>query len=324
MATFVQIVRRTSEWHRPLVYFSALMVVMTVVSTAGVLFDDRLLVGVPIWLKPLKFAISMFTYCLTWAWLISKLPVARRPVWWVSTVMTGLFAFEYVLLLAQTIRGRMIHFNFSTPVDRTFLNLMAGSAFGIMAMTIVLALIYVFARVGDRPTRWAIRLGAFISIAGMAVGTQMGSTPKQKEAKANGTWDGISGAHSVGVDDGGPGLPLTAWSTEGGDMRVAHMVGIHGLQAVPLLLMAIIALSAWFPRLRLPQIRTRLVIVFGLGYLGLFALTFWQAKRAEPLVHPGAQTLTALAAGIGFVALACWLAVAVPVRREQPVLSQVS
>ncbi len=316
MATFAKIVRRAAGWHRPLVYFSGCMALMTIISTAGVLFDDRMLVGVPVWLKPLKFAISIGTYCLTWAWLISLLPVARRTVWWLSTVMVGLFAVEFVLLIGQTIRGRMIHFNFATPTDRVFLNLMAGSAFAIMLMTIVLALIYVFARVGDRPARWAIRIGAFIAIAGMAVGTQMGPTPKQKAAKANGTWDGISGAHSVGVDDGGPGLPLTGWSTTGGDMRIAHMVGIHGLQAVPLLLMAIVALSAWFPKLRSAEIRTRLVVVLGIGYLGLFVLVFWQGKRGEPLIYPGTQTLAALAAIITFVALASWLSLAIPARRE--------
>src|SRR5258705_73246 len=111
----------------------------------------------------------------------------------------------------------------------------------------------------------------------------------------------IGGEHSVGVPDGGSGVQLVGWSTTGGDLRVAHFVGLHALQMLPL--------AGWLlSRSRARRLgaghRLALAWTAGLSYLGLIALLTWQALRGQPLIAPDAATLAALGALLGGAALA--------------------
>ena len=109
----------------------------------------------------------------------------------------------------------------------------------------------------------------------------------------------IVGAHSVGVEDGGPGLLVTGWSTVGGDLRVAHFFGLHGLQALPLLGFL---LASFGPAWLRSGHRVALVWTAGLAYLGLVLILTWQALRGVPVVAPDAPTLLALFAAAATVA----------------------
>lgn len=299
---------RTLRWHRPSALAAATLGVVAVLCLAALLVDQRTLAGAPIWAKPFKFAVSGALFFATWSWLVSLLPRFRRTAALLTDLLVLIFAAEYVLLVFQAARGHASHFNNATPQDALIYNVMGKMIMGLWVATLALTVLVMFTKVDDRASFWAVRAGAVLSLVGITLGILMTSPTAQQLAqwKSGGT-PAMVGAHTVGLEDGGPGLPILGWSTAGGDLRIPHFVGMHALQALPLLAIALAALARRFPRLRDDAVRARLVLLGAAGYAGLIALVTWQALRAQPLVHPDAATLGAFAllvAGVGLGTLA--------------------
>ncbi|MEU5218077.1 hypothetical protein AB0G79_18015 [Streptomyces sp. NPDC020807] len=279
-----------SAWHRPLVWFAGSMVALAVVSAVGLVADDRILVGVPIWTKPFKFSVSFVAYALSLAWMLTLLPRGRRIGWWAGTVVTAASAAEMVLITLQVVRGTRSHFNQATAFDTAVFQIMGATVGVLWLAALVIAVLLLRARILDPATAWAVRLSSLIALAGAAVGFLMVAPTPDQLATEN---PSVVGAHSVGVPDGGPSLPLTGWATTGGDLRVPHFFGMHALQLLPLLLLALTALAPRFPRLADPRVRLRLTLTAATTYAAAFALLTWQALRGQPLTSPDATTLTA-------------------------------
>lgn len=89
-------------------------------------------------------------------------------------------------------------------------------------------------------------------------------------------------AHSVGVPDGGPGLPLVNWSATGGDLRIAHALGLHALQFLPL---AGWLLFKYRERLKFTSTHTTLLtILFAIVYAAVCFGLLPQALAGRPLL----------------------------------------
>jgi hypothetical protein len=111
----------------------------------------------------------------------------------------------------------------------------------------------------------------------------------------------IIGSHSVGVPDGGPGMAVTGWSTTGGDLRVPHFIGIHGLQLVPLFAVVLGLLAVG------ELVRVRLLWTFTGFYTGMLLLTAWQALRQQPFTSPDLLTIGAFGVLVaGTMGAAAW------------------
>ncbi|MCU1627247.1 MAG: hypothetical protein JWP64_2196 [Pseudonocardia sp.] len=285
--------RTAFGWHRPLMTLAAAMTALIVAGVVGMVADERVLTGLPIWDKPTKFAISVLIYAVTWAWLIAVVRDALpgRPsrlghrAGTVAAVMLGV---EMVIIVTQVVRGETSHFNTTTPLNAALWSVMGLSIAVVWVATLSVTAQLFRVRGLDPARARAIRAGAVLAVVGMALGFLMTSPTAAQMAGDT----GIVGAHTVGLADGGPGLPLLGWSTVGGDLRIPHFVGMHALQAIPLVLVALELLAVRVAVLRSPEVRRGLVGVAAAGFAAVLALLTWQALRGQSVVAPDALTVS--------------------------------
>lgn len=279
----------TALWRNdaPLTAVGLVMIAALPLMATGLVVDDRVITGAPAWLKPAKFAVSTAIYSFTLAWMFGYLGDWVRLRALVSRTTAIVFVVEVGIICLQAWRGTTSHFNVSTRLDAA---LFAVMGVGIALQTLASALV-AFAlfrqHIDDQAMGAALRAGMVITLLGASTGGLMTSPSADqiREASRTGRLP-IAGAHTVGGPDGGPGLPVVRWSREHGDLRAPHFIGLHAMQALPLL-------AVWLHgRARRP---VRLVRVVALSYGSLFLVLLLQALRGEPLLDPGAAT-TSLAA----------------------------
>ncbi|GIF02329.1 hypothetical protein Ari01nite_97930 [Paractinoplanes rishiriensis] len=302
-------------WHRPLLVNVALMYSLALVSAVGMFVDDRLIMEESVWLKPLKFGFAIGTYALTLSWLLTRLTRGRRLAWWLGTVFAVAGTLDVAAVAFAAANGTFSHFNDNTDaIARTVQTTFQFGVMPLLLVTLVVSVLLLIQRTGDRPTNRALRFGLGLAVASMVVaGWLAGSSgpTARTVTDANGQSVSMVGGHGIGDPDG-HGMPVTGWSSTGGDLRVPHFFGLHAIHLL-LLVTAILALLAtrvtW---LRDERVRARLVGIAGLGCTGVFAVLAWQAQRGQSLIHPDRQTLVAFAGVVVFTLLAT---AAVPSRR---------
>ncbi|GAA4919210.1 hypothetical protein [Mucilaginibacter defluvii] len=231
----------------------SLLFVLIIISQ----FDQRHLSGINLWIKPIKFALSIGIYCLTWPLLLQYLPferLKRRFAWFTVFAMT----FEMVAIASQAARGQLSHYNHSSAYNLLVFNLMGAVIIlqTLFALYIGIRFFKVKAVQVTPAMLWAIRLGiimaCFFALEGGVMAAKM--------------------AHTVGAADGGRGLPLINWSRTAGDLRIAHFVGMHALQAIPLFILLTGFKSA------------KPTIIFSLSYFTIVMLLLINAFLGRPLV----------------------------------------
>ncbi len=245
---------------------------VTVILASLMLFDSTQILGINRWIKPIKFSTSSAIFLLTVAVYLFYLKgssLSQKIIAW-GTI--AIMVAEVSLVIMQAARGTTSHFNVSTAFDG-----LVYAGMGLMIVTNTLLIVYLtilyFRADFELPNAivWGMRLGLIVFLIGSIQGGYMSSQI----------------GHAVGVADGGAGLPFVNWSTIGGDMRVAHFLGLHALQIIPLFAVALVYFQSRISIIK-PTIFT---VLFALLYFGAFSLLFVQALLGKPLLKSETKVL---------------------------------
>ncbi|RZK45933.1 MAG: hypothetical protein EOO59_20140, partial [Hymenobacter sp.] len=112
------VLRALRRRNPPLAWAGWLNVGLALLALGLLPFDHRLVTGALVWLKPLKFSLSIVAYVWTLAWLLASLPA---PAQWAARVIgwgvAASMVVEQAVIFTQAARGTTSHYNASSALN---------------------------------------------------------------------------------------------------------------------------------------------------------------------------------------------------------------
>lgn len=214
---------RPSPWQRMwqaeprLMVFALVMLLAVLPACVALGLDERLLRGVNVWVKPIKFMLASAVLALTTAWFATHLQGAARhgrALRALAWTLIGSAGLEVAYITWQAALGQASHYNVGDPFHGLMYGLMGLFAMSLTATQPWLA--WLLWRHGDRRLHPAYRLSVLLGLVlTFVLGAGAAIPLAQMQPPA------------------GAGLPLVGWWLQGGDLRVAHFIGIHAGQVLP-------------------------------------------------------------------------------------------
>ena len=169
-----------------------------------------------VWLKPLKFMLSIGVLSLTTAWFIGHLPgtIAAAGGKRRRGDVIGAGAFELAYITVQAARGLGSHYNVTDTFHAVMYQLMGLGAVVFTASQPLLA-----GCCGAIPTRASRRSTGASVLAGLVLTFVLGG----------GVGALLSGLQPPAM----AGMSFLGWSPSSGDLRPAHFLGIHSEHQLP-------------------------------------------------------------------------------------------
>ncbi len=212
---FVELKKRNSH----LYYFGWLMFIAFFICFIASYFDNTIILGINAWIKPMKFYVSIgiMTWTVSWlAWYLTN----QKKVRAYSRMLIITMTIEMIIITFQAARGQRSHFNESSLFNGILFTIMGISITFFVLWTAYICVLFFLQKEFNISKIYllSIRLGLILFVLfafeGWVIVGNMG--------------------HTVGAPDGSPGLPFVNWSKHYGDLRIAHFLGMHALQILPL------------------------------------------------------------------------------------------
>ncbi|UWQ16922.1 hypothetical protein [Jannaschia sp. M317] len=197
---------------------AAILLLLSLVLTLALLMDPRTFEAEPLWLKPLKFSTALALYCLTLAWAARFLPTALRQARWFNiytAVVVACIAAEQIWVTGAAAAGLRSHYNDAQPLLIAVYPMMGIAAVILTSATAVWG--------------WHIRRHAWTEIERAVAWSFLATCALTVPIAMT-----LSNAPAPGV-----GLPPFGWTLQPGDLRPAHFLATHAMQAVPLAALAL-------------------------------------------------------------------------------------
>ena len=241
--------------NEPLFYFGLVCLIIAIACLILSKTTNTQFGGTSAWYKPFKFAASIMIYSWTMAWLCYELPNFNTNLFnWTVIILLG---FEIVYIALQAAKGQASHFNLTTPLYSILFSIMGIAATLVTLYTAYIGILFFQAELPNLPTSYiyAIRLGIILFVIFSFEGALMGARM----------------THSVGTIDTNTTIPFLNWSRQIGDLRIAHFIGMHALQILPLLGYYLIK-------------NPKGIIITSTIYFALALFTLIQALNGKPLI----------------------------------------
>lgn len=251
MIEFIQQLKHRNE---TMFYYGLLCLALSIIFIVLTKFTNTQVHNVNAWYKPFKFAFSTFLFAWAMAWYCYYLPDFNIKLFnWLVIILLG---FEIFYIALQASKGQLSHYNLSTPVYAALYSMMALAATLVTLYAAYIGYLFFKNSFPELPAYyvWAIRLGITLFVIFSFEGFAMGS-------RLN---------HSVGALNDNSNWFIVGWSKTVGDLRVAHFIGMHALQVLPILSYFVLK-------------NTKLTIGLSIIYGIIATLTLIQALQAKPL-----------------------------------------
>lgn len=205
------------------------MLATLAVCLIAMMLDPRTLNGVSVWVKPAKFAAAFVAWFWTLAWAWGVLAPAARKGMAAAVVLWGTLvaaAAEQIWIIFRAALGLPSHFAQDPIGAAVYVAVMGVGAVTLVSLAALLGVLVLLRGDHTQPRPWRLAVGLGLLLGGV-LGGFTGST--------------ISGQNtpliaSISTDAGA--FPPFFWSRDGGDLRVAHFLGVHAMQALPALALA--------------------------------------------------------------------------------------